>query len=537
MSTTLATPPMPPGIPWARLVPGTLLMAGILLLLRDTAVAMADIWWRSETFTHCLLVPPIVLWLVWRRRARLAQLPVRPVPWLLAGIAAVGAFWLLGELASVNAATQLALVALIVLSVPAVYGWAVARELAFPLAFLFFAVPLGEFMVPPMMEWTADFTIAALQATGIPVYREGLQFVIPSGSWSVIEACSGVRYLIASFMVGTLFAYLNFNSMRKRLLFAAVAIAVPILANWLRAYIIVMLGHLSNNQIAAGVDHLIYGWVFFGIVIGAMFMVGARWADPESSLPPPWVPGWTSAGPGVVWGTAAAALALLLGAQGLLWQLGRPSGTTPQLALPAAAAGWEAQAPDAGPGRWQPQFHTASLQREAAYRSTTRPPAGATGGVAASPGVVALWVGYYRDQGPARKLVTSTNTLVEASGTGTWTQVARGGTHGPDGSAWRTAVLRGASDPAALGAPRLRVWQRYWIAGTPHTSDARAKLQLAFNRLLGRGDDGAVLLLHTALPPQATPEAQAAADALLASFLQDHQPLIEARLQAALQSR
>lgn len=525
LPTDSSAGPVASGIAWARLAPGALLVAAILLLLRDTAAAMVDIWWRSETFTHCLLVPPISLWLVWRRRARLALLPARPVPWLLAGIAAVCAFWLLGELASVNAATQLALVALIVLSVPAVYGWAVARELAFPLAFLFFAVPLGEFMVPPMMEWTAVFTIAALQASGIPVYREGLQFIIPSGSWSVIEACSGVRYLIASFMVGTLFAYLNFNSTRKRLLFALVSIAVPIIANWLRAYIIVMLGHLSDNKIAAGVDHLIYGWVFFGIVIGAMFMIGARWADPESSLPAPWVPAWPSATPAAHWGLAAAALALLLAAQGLLWQLGQPSGTHPRLALPAPAAGWSAAEPDTQPERWQPQFSTANLQLEAAYRHPDQP------------ATVGLWVGYYRDQGYARKLVTSTNGLVEPGGASTWTLVGSGGTRAPDGQPWRTAVLRGANDPAALGAPRLRVWQVYWIAGRLHTSDARAKLQLAFNRLLGRGDDGAVLLLFTALPPQATPEAQAAADALLASFLKDHQAGLEAQLQAALASR
>ena len=44
---------------------------------------------------------------------------------------------------------------------------------------------------------------------------------------------------------------------------------------------IVMLGHLSGNTLAVGVDHLIYGWVFFGIVIGLMFLIGARWSEPE----------------------------------------------------------------------------------------------------------------------------------------------------------------------------------------------------------------------------------------------------------------
>ena len=137
----------------------------------------------------------------------------------------------------------------------------------FPLAFLFFAAPVGEFLMPWLMARTADFTVFALRLSGIPVYREGLHFIIPSGSWSIVEACSGVRYLIASLMAGTLFAYFNYRSLRRRLLFVVVALLVPIVANWLRAYFIVLFGHLSDNKLAVAADHLIYGWVFFGVVI------------------------------------------------------------------------------------------------------------------------------------------------------------------------------------------------------------------------------------------------------------------------------
>jgi exosortase A len=526
MSATAPIPTRRAAVPWAALAPGLLFLAALLVLFRDTAAAMVDIWLRSETFTHCFLVPPITLWLVWRRRERLAQLPVRPVPWLLLGLVAACALWLLGELASVNAAAQVALVSLIVLSVPAIYGWAVARELTFPLLFLFFAVPFGEFLVPVMMEYTADFTVAALQASGLPVYREGLQFVIPSGSWSVVEACSGVRYLIASFMVGTLFAYLNYNSARKRVLFMAVSVLVPILANWLRAYLIVMLGHLSNNELAAGVDHIIYGWVFFGIVIGLMFMAGARWTDPESGLAPPWVPAWASTAPAALWRVAAGGVLVLLAVQGLLWKLDQPSGTTPRLVLPAAAPGWAAVEGDTDPRRWTPNFATANVVAEGHYRS------------AGAPSPVRVWVGYYRDQNAGRKLVTSTNSLVESTATSVWAQAASGGkaVPGPDGQpvAWRTAVLRGANDPAVLSAPRLRVWQLYWVDGTWVSSDARAKLQLAFNRLLGRGDDGAVLLLSTPMPGDA---ALAESDQLLARYVQDHLKPLETALQAARAAR
>jgi exosortase A len=515
MSPTATPTPTPRATPvaWARLLPGVLLVAAVLLLFRETAAAMVTIWLRSETFTHCFLVPPIALWLMWRRQERLAALPSSTSPWTLLLIAGACLLWLLGDLASVNAATQFALVTLLVLVVPAVYGWTVARELTFPLLFLFFSVPLGEFLVPSMMEWTADFTVAALQFSGLPVYREGLQFVIPSGHWSVVEACSGVRYLIASFMVGTLFAYLNFATPRKRWIFILLSLLVPLVANWLRAYMIVMLGHLSGNVLAAGVDHIIYGWVFFGIVIGIMFVVGARFSEVDAAHPPP-LP-LLASGPGggavMQWATVAGAAALLLATQAVQWQLSRGGAAEPVLALPANLGPWQGAPPVDTPGRWKPAFLNANAVAERRY---TNGPQGAD--------EVLVWVGYYRNQNYERKLVTSTNGLTEARHDPPWAVASSGSTTAATGlqsTPFRTAELRDAMGPGAQAAPRLRVWQVYWVARAWTTSDARAKLALAADKLLGRGDDGAVVLIYTPLAAGAAPET---ADKLLRAFVEQH---------------
>src|ERR1035437_5904685 len=239
----------------------------ILVIYRETAISMVEIWARSETFTHAFLVPPISLWLIWRIRKDVVRLMPRPNIWALLGLAGAGFVWLLGELATVGVLSQFALTTMLVLTVPTVLGLPVTRRIAFPLAFLYFAVPFGEFAMPQLMEWTANFTVLGLRLSGIPVYREGLQFIIPSGNWSVVEACSGVRYLIASLTVGTLFAYLTYHSLKRRLIFVGVSCVVPLVANWIRAYMIVLLGHISGNKLATGVDHLIYGWLFFGVVI------------------------------------------------------------------------------------------------------------------------------------------------------------------------------------------------------------------------------------------------------------------------------
>jgi exosortase len=75
-----------------------------------------------------------------------------------------------------------------------------------------------------MMEFTADFTIILINLVGIPMYRDGLFFTLPSDNWSVVVECIDELYLNASLSLGTIYAYLNYHSMLKRLVFIGFAI-------------------------------------------------------------------------------------------------------------------------------------------------------------------------------------------------------------------------------------------------------------------------------------------------------------------------
>ena len=388
-----------PTLSWPKTL--LLLLATLVWILFwywDTGRAMVAIWMRSDTYAHAFVVPPITLWLIWRKRHELASLRPAPTLWFIGPLGATALLWLMGELTAVNALTQLALVVMLILATICILGLQISRRIAFPLAFLLFSVPVGDFMMPKLMEWTAGFTVLALRATGIPVYREGLQFVIPSGNWSVVEACSGIRYIIASVTVGTLFAYLNYVTLRRRLIFIAVSFIVPVFANWLRAYMIVMIGHLSGNKLATGVDHLIYGWVFFGIVIMAMFAIGARWseippAEPVLELPPapserrgrsPWLVGISIA---VVASLGPLLFAAINAAD---------RATPPHIATLAPAASWQATPAFSN---WKPAYGSPSAEFRAAYQQDNIP--------------VGVYIAYYRNQDYEHKLITSTNLLTE----------------------------------------------------------------------------------------------------------------------------
>lgn len=476
-----------------------LLVVAILLLYRDTALAMASIWARSDTFAHGFLVPPISLWLIWRQRKQLALLAPAPSAWGLIPLAGGAVMWLLGDLVAVNSVTQLALTVMLVSAVPTVLGWAAARTMMFALGFLFFAVPIGEFMMPMLMVWTADFTVLALRLSGIPVYRDGLNFVIPSGNWSVVEACSGVRYLIASLTVGTLFAYLNYTSHARRWIFVGVSVIVPVVANWLRAYMIVMLGHYSGNKLAVGVDHLVYGWLFFGVVIALMFFVGSRWSEPERAAAP--VAATSHAAHGMRAWVIAAALATIVLPSFVQWRLAsQTEGAQVRVQLPEQLAdGWKRV--DQPVTSWRPALQNPSAETVATYARGAQK--------------VGVHVGYFRHQNYERKLVNSEHVLVRPKDP-TWDRTADGWM--PVKPSPELPTLRGAQVrplPAYLASHhRVQVWQVYWVGGRFTASDYLAKAIGAAHRLLGQGDDAAVVMLF------ASEEDGAQAEGALRAFAQ-----------------
>jgi len=456
---------------------------GILAMHAPTVASIVSIWLRSETFAHGFVIVPLCLWLTWRKREVLADTPATPWwPGLLLVLAA-GAMWLVMSVADVLGLKQFALAFMVQAAFLTVVGLRVARTLVFPLAFLLFAVPVGEIFVPTLIEWTADFTVWALRLSGVPVYREANYFVIPTGAWSVVEACSGIRYIIASVMVGTIYAAVAYRSMRRRVLFMAMAILIPIVANWLRAYMIVMLGHLSDNQIAVGVDHIIYGWLFFGLVMLLVFWIGSYWQEePATSLAAS-----TAGRSGAALGRPSpastatfmtAAVACIAAAAIWVPLEARVAPTTkaspPDVAVLADQEGWVAS-PDAI-ADWRPDYHGFAWDLRQAYRKGDRD--------------VGVYIAYYRNQAKGRELVTSGNQLTNM-GDIRWKPIARSA----DAFEWN-----GVSMPAQrtrLAGPRdtLDVVRLFWVDGRVTASEYVAKARLAWSRLAGRGDDSALIVV------------------------------------------
>jgi EpsI family protein len=324
----------------------------------------------------------------------------------------------------------------------------------------------------------------------VPVYREGLHFMVPTGRWSVVEACSGLRYLIASLALGVLYAYLQFRTLRYRLMFIALAVAVPIVANWIRAYMIVMLGHLSGMRIATGVDHLVYGWVFFGIVMAAMFWFGSRWREPATAEPaPPAEPSGRGPGaPGVAPGSLptqggaaprrpVVIAALVAAAAVLAWRpvAGAMLGATHPIQVGPALRAALAAFPEAPALPFEPAYFDA---REAVTLSR---------GIDGQP--VDVHASYYARQHESQEMIHARNTLVKLNDPN-WSIRSSGSESTPFG---QVASYRLASP----GGATLLVWHWYAVDGWQSPSAYRAKAATAWSLATGHGDHSLAVTLAT----------------------------------------
>ena len=469
---------------WTGAVPllAAALLAVLLLFARDAA-DMAGIWWTSSTFEHCLLILPLIGWLVWQRAPELARLTPRGwAPGLLLVAAGAGG-WMLGQAAGVAVARHLGLVMMVQGVVVATLGPAVARGLLFPLGYALFLVPAGEGLVAPLQTLTARMCMILLSLWGIPARLDGVFITTPGGWFEVAEACSGAKFLIAMVALGALVAHQGFRSPRRRALFMLAAIVLPVLANGVRAFGTILVAHYTDTDVAGGFDHVVYGWFFFAAVVLLLIGCSWRWFDHR-----PGDPAFDAARlePIAVRDdprrrTIMAGAALLIALLPLGWDgvvAGQGGRLTPAaIALPTPT-GWEQVARSDGLP-WSPRFPGADRQVLARYRD-------------AQGRLVDLAIAAYGDQVEGHEIVGYGIGAVDPAGRWAW---AADGAPVADGRAMR---IVGPGD-----TPR-DVLLFYRIGDRTTGSETRVKLETLRARLTGGTQRAVAVLLSAQAGPRGT---------------------------------
>ena len=242
---------------------------------------MAHQWWNIDTYSHILLILPILAWLVWIRRDEVARVEARGwwpgFLWCLLGLA----ICFVGRSADINLIAQLGVIVAFQGATFGIVGLRVGLILAFPLAYMIFLVPFGVEIIPPLQYVTAEMATALTRFSGVETVADGIHIDTPAGLFIVAEECSGVKFLVAMVALGVLVAYSCFASWKRRMLFLLACVIVPIVANGIRAWATIFIAQYVGAEAAGSFDHIVYGWFFFGIVIALVLGVAWRWFERE----------------------------------------------------------------------------------------------------------------------------------------------------------------------------------------------------------------------------------------------------------------
>jgi exosortase A len=492
------------------------LVAIYFAVYNETVSTLVKTLADSETYSHGLLVPFASAFLAWKigRTTSPGPQPKTTLAIIL-GISIVcifGLMWLASQSAGLNVGTQVALLFMFYGLVIGVFGLAAVKRFWFPLMFLVFIIPFGDVFEATLMVWTADATVWLLRLSGFAVFRDGLHFQLPSGRWSVVEACSGMRYLLAALPLGCIFAYFNYTSIKKRTLFMVACVIVPVVANWLRAYMIVLIGHYSGMTLAVGVDHLIYGWFFFGLVIAFLFWMGGKWADPPTSLPT------SSPGAQVTEsiGQSSTGLATYLPRAALLlalcvaWPL---LGSWIERSIPQVANTSEFASKinaSKAPGRYgfNPSFTGFQEMQNGAIPDSN----------------VDFFAALYSKQKKNGELISWQNKIVHSEGSNwheTASRVQSSGTGGTPTQASGSGIKVNETELRNADGRLLLVWSVYALGHNTYADARAAKLISAYRAISERRDDSYFLEVHTLVGKGGVPAARTELTSGLDSLMKD----------------
>jgi exosortase len=283
------------------------------------SVASSMLWlYHLEEWSHCSLVPIIVIGITWWKRRELAAIPVQPSALGLAPIVAgFGFFWVSYRLDDI----YFAFISIQCLTLGVIiyfFGWAWMRALLFPWLFLAFAWPLfflDNAVAFPLRMVMSKLSTFALNGIGLATVQVGTSIQSALDPMShlaagqrfkvdVADPCSGLRSLFALTMVTALYGYFTMKSGWNHFVLFVCAVPLAILGNLARILMLTVGILVLGSKVAIGsletpsFYHMFSGFFVFIVALGGMLLIAAilngDWRDwwhgfqsRHSPTPPP----------------------------------------------------------------------------------------------------------------------------------------------------------------------------------------------------------------------------------------------------------
>ncbi len=441
-----------------------------------TFVGLARVWRESADYGHGVLIAAISVGWLAVLRARVDSSVVRPMPLALPALALCVAAWVVAYRSNSLIGQEMVMPAAIVLAVLAALGVGAARRVLPPIAYLYFAVPIWDQLLPLLQTMTTHVAEGVLRLLQVPTVVDSYLVTIPEGQFKIAEGCSGKRYLLVALAFAALVAAARDLRPARAAILLAASVAGALVTNWLRVIVIIYAGHVTNMEhYLVAVEHITFGWAVFVPLLLAVVLI-ARRLHPGSARPQSDVATREAGAGSPAWLLPAFCLAVPM-----LAVATQPdsSGSARLGQLPVLFDTWHGPVP-VDP-TWQPHYVAPADERRAAYMS--------------SAGAIEVYVNLYAAQTQGHELIFFRNSVA------------------PPG---RFSVLRALPPQGELAAliaadaagDHWVIAQTYSVHGRLLRTDALAQLYYGLNAVWRPVPSGTIALAAVCHPDCAQAEAR-----------------------------
>lgn len=276
--------------------------AAVLFVYATVLIKLGGQWWVDENYSHGLLIPFIIGYILWSERERLARAPQRP-RFVWGGVFVVGAILMLwaGTAGAELFMQRTSLVVMLAGITIYFWGWHMLRLALVPLLLLALAIPIPSIIFNqiafPLQLFASRCAVWAMRAFDIPVLRQGNVIeLMPLNSTvtkklEVVEACSGIRSLMTLLTLAVVFAYFThprdpdkqgggtlaalkrYGTWRSAILVLS-AVPIAIITNAARVSGTGILARYYGTEVADGFFHEFSGWVVYIAAFLLLFALG-----------------------------------------------------------------------------------------------------------------------------------------------------------------------------------------------------------------------------------------------------------------------
>ncbi len=437
-------------------------------VLRD----LHTFWTASFTYSHGYLAAAVACYFLLRSLSGPSRFQLTPDARALGPLAVVLAITVLSIGAQVQIVGQLALPLVLICLVALLFGIPAAGRAAPAIGYLYFAIPVWDLAIPLLRNLTTSVVTSWIHAARIPAFIDDHIIHIPSGTFEVAEGCSGLHFLIVGAAIAYFQGLVAWPGWRRFAMFTAATCFLSVIANWVRVFTLVAVGHTTQMQHSLFTEgHYFFGWVVFAVFMAPLMVVAYRMeprvTDAAASRPS------TSGRSGA---TIAGGIVVLVAAMLAVLRVDVP---------PAADSSAELRQLPPVEG-WRPAGEWADATRPV----YVGPSDVMAGRLQDGTGEAAVFIARYARQSQGRELIFYANRPLgasAASGPNVTREVTMPGSESP--LRFVESQARGAG-----GADSRLVWSSMWVAGRPVESAIGGKWAQAIGALLGRQDAQVMIL-------------------------------------------